>query len=122
MTSNTQSKEFLIALARIWRLQAAERAKDGNVGAWDWSKIMVRTAGDLMDGIQGLKHIPEEALDYTEAELDELYNAFLDELGWKPSHDTGEKFQIFFEGLRDLYLKGLRFKNTLHPPKAEIAP
>lgn len=122
MKSHAQSKEFLTAFARIWKRHADEKAKDGTVGKWDWSKILAKSCGDLFDAIEGFSDIPAEAADYTTEELNDLYESFLRELNWQPTMDTKDRFFAAFTTMRDLYTNLLRLKNTIQPPRAEIAP
>jgi hypothetical protein len=122
MKSTQQTTELFLCFAKIWR--EFHEAKDpftGKVHKMACVWILSRAVPDIVTAFLGLTEIPGELLDLTTAELDTLYEAFLSELNWTPSDNTRDLFAATFALFRDLYTNLLRLKNTLHPPKAELA-
>lgn len=122
MKTTQQTTELFLCFAKIWR--ESHEAKDpstGKVHRMSFIWILTRALPDIVTALLGLTEIPAELLDLTTEELDTLYEAFLSELNWTPTDNTRDLFAASFATFRDLYINLLRLKNTLHPPKAEIA-
>ncbi len=124
MKSHAETKELLMCAARIARLYHEEKLKssDGKVGKLRWLWIITKSVGDLYDAFEGITEIPAESGDFTDAELNDLYESALTELNWTPTEHTKNIAFSIFATLRDLYTNLLRLKNTLRPPRAEIVP
>jgi len=122
MKTTKETTDPFLAFARLWReMHEAKDPLTHKVHTMAAVWILTRAVPDIASALLGLAEIPGELLDLTTGELDTLYNTFLTELNWTPSDNTRDLFAASFAIFRDLYTNLLRLRNTLHPPRPELA-
>lgn len=122
MKTTKETTELFLCFAKIWReFHQAKDPTTGKVKTMKFIWILSQSVPNLVTAILGITEVPGELLDLTTQEMDTFYNAFLAELNWTPTDNTRDIFAASFATFRDLYSNLLRLKNTLHPPKAELA-
>lgn len=121
MKDTAQTSELLTSVAKLIRDVDHARGDDGKVSLPELIGIITTNIASLLTAVMGAGEIPEEARDFTETELDDLYYLFLTEMGWNPTDDNRDLARAYFLLIRDTYTNILLIMNTKHPLRAELA-
>jgi len=120
MTGITHTKALFLALVQLWLAYGAAR-KTGSVSAWGWVKFVFANRKSL-GALRGIGALKEEFFDLTGEEMTELRDETMWALGWAPTDDQRDRWDIAFSFAKNIILDLIRLKNTISPPKAIPVP
>ncbi len=118
MTGTKETKELLLAVARLIKDVDAARDDGNGISIMETVGIVTSNVPSIVTAVRGAGLIPGEARDFTTEELEDLYFSFLTEMGWDPTDDNRDLARAYFILIRDTYTNVLLILNTKRPPKA----
>ena len=118
----SELSEVIGAISLILNGVDEAKADDGRVSLNESLMIFASALPALVRGFSGIRGIPAELVAMDQETMDELYFGFLKDLQWNPDDDTRDKFSIAYDVASAIIIGGLKWRNTVTPPKPQIIP
>jgi hypothetical protein len=122
MINTPELSEVVNAVALILHGVNEAKADDGRISVPEALSLFASAVPSVARAVSGVRGIPEELTSMTQDDMDSMYFGFLKTLQWNPTDDTRDRFAVCYELASALVIGGLKWRNTVKPPVAEIIP
>ena len=118
----SELSEVVNAIALILHGVDEAKADDGRISVTEALGMFAAAIPAVARAFSGVRGIPDELVAMTQEDMDDIYFGFLKTLQWNPDDNTRDKFAVVYEVTSALILGGLKWRNTIKPPVAEVIP
>lgn len=122
MSNTSELSEVVNAVALILHGVNEARADDGRISVTEALSLFASAIPAVARAVSGVRGIPDELVAMTQGDMDSMYFGFLKTLQWSPDDNTRDRFAVCYEVASSLVLGGLKWRNTVKPPRAEVIP